>query len=573
MTTAEALVGNEARARLPGSARLLARQSLHEVVSLSRVPITLILSIGLPLLFFVILGALVGNEVVDPSTGVRLVQFLAPGMAAFGIVMATFSFLAVGLSEARTTGVVKRQSGTPVPRWVLVGGRMGAALVLGLTATALVLVTGVVFYDLQVPQRSLGALVLTIVLASVCFSALGLAIALALPTTQMTLAVTNGLVIPLAFISDMFMFGTQMPTWLSTIGWMFPLRHLAAALAEALDPYGSGAGLAPEHLAVIVAWGLAGALAATWLVRRDRESSAATAGGRAGSPRVHATDRAPRAAGTPSVVRLTWSQVQHTRTILWRDSSAVFFAVAFPVVLAVIIPTVNGGGDATLSGGQPLGTFYAATMAVYGAAVTGFVSMPEGLAQDRERGVLKRVRATPLPAVALLVGRVVGALAVALSTAVGIALIAVILFRPVYPPGLPAAVLTLVVAAVCFAVLGLAVMSLARSAQAGVGLALGTLLPLAFISDIFVIGADFPGPLDAVASFFPLRHAAQAMTTAVDPGVAGSGLSLDHLAVLLVWTLAGAAVVAVRFRWESSEPARRGSRSRRLGRKASSTRR
>ncbi|MGB7818307.1 MAG: ABC transporter permease, partial [Ornithinibacter sp.] len=259
MTTAEALVGNEARARLPGSARLLARQSLHEVVSLSRVPITLILSIGLPLLFFVILGALVGNEVVDPSTGVRLVQFLAPGMAAFGIVMATFSFLAVGLSEARTTGVVKRQSGTPVPRWVLVGGRMGAALVLGLTATALVLVTGVVFYDLQVPQRSLGALVLTIVLASVCFSALGLAIALALPTTQMTLAVTNGLVIPLAFISDMFMFGTQMPTWLSTIGWMFPLRHLAAALAEALDPYGSGAGLAPEHLAVIVAWGLAGA--------------------------------------------------------------------------------------------------------------------------------------------------------------------------------------------------------------------------------------------------------------------------------------------------------------------------
>ncbi len=556
------------RARPPGAAGLLTRQARHEVISLSRVPTTLILSVGLPLLFFVILGALVGNEVVDPSTGVRLVQFLAPGMAAFGVVMATFSFLAVGLAEARTTGVVKRQSGTPVPRWVLVGGRMGAALVLGLTATALVLLAGVAFYDLQVPLRSLGALVLTIVLASVCFSALGLAIALALPTMQLTLAVTNGLVIPLAFISDMFMFGTQMPAWLSTIGWLFPLRHLAAALGQALDPYGSGAGIAPEHLAVILAWGLAGAAVATGLLRREREHSPASASSRAASPRALRGDRSARTTGAPSLLGLTLSQVRHTAAILWRDSSAVFFAVAFPVVLAVIIPTMNGGGNTTMSSGQPLGTFYAATMAVYGAAVTAFVNMPEGVAQDRERGVLKRVRATPLPAVALLVGRVVGALAVALVTAAGITAIAVVLFRPGYPPGLPAAVLTLVVATVCFAVLGLAVVSLVRSAQAAVGATLGLLLPLAFISDVFVVGADFPGPIDALASFFPLRHAAQAMTAAVDPGVAGSGLSFDHLGVLLAWTLAGAAVVATRFRWESSEPVGQGTSRRRLGRRA-----
>ena len=149
-------VATAPRAGSPGRGAevgMLGRQTRHELVSLARTPITLILSIGLPLLFFVLLSALIGNQVVDETQGVRLVQFLAPGMASFGVVMATFSFLAVGLAEARATGVIKRQSGAPAPRWVLIGGRMGAALVLGLTSTALVLAAGVLFYDLIVPGR------------------------------------------------------------------------------------------------------------------------------------------------------------------------------------------------------------------------------------------------------------------------------------------------------------------------------------------------------------------------------------------------------------------------------------
>ena len=564
MSVARAHTGHlPGAAAQPGGAGLLGRQTRHEVIALSREPITLILSVGLPLVFFVILSALVGNSVVDPRTGVRFVQFLAPGMAAFGVVMATFSFLAVGLSQARSTGVVKRQSGTPVPRWVLIGGRMGAALVLGLSATALIIGSGVLFYDLQVPPRSLVSLVVTLVLASACFSALGLALALALPTTQMTLAVTNGIVIPLAFISDMFLVGGQLPPWLSTIGWMFPLRHLTALLADALNPYLTGPGFAMDHLAVIAVWGLAGTAAATLLLRRDRERSAAGTAGRSRPAAARsAADGQPRNTTTPSAQSLAWSQVRHTQATLWRDWSAVFFAVAFPVVLVAIIPAVNGGGDVVLSNGQPLGTFYAATMAVYGAAVTAYVNMPQGLVEDRERGVLKRIGATPLPAPALLAGRVVGALGVVLVTAAGIALLATLAYRPAYPTGLPAALLTLVIATVCFAVLGLAVTTLVRSSQAAVAVTLGTLLPLAFVSDIFVVGAQFPAPVEALSWVFPLRHAARAMTSTLAPDVAGTGLAFDHLAVLLAWTAVGLVVLAVRFRWENSEPVRNRARTR-----------
>jgi len=77
---------------------------------------------------------------------------------------------------------------------------------------------GVVLYDLRVPSRSVLAITVTLVLASACFSALGLALAMALPTMQLTVAVSNGIVIPLAFVSDMFMVTGQMPGWLATIG-------------------------------------------------------------------------------------------------------------------------------------------------------------------------------------------------------------------------------------------------------------------------------------------------------------------------------------------------------------------
>ena len=200
-------------------------------------------------------------------------------------------------------------------------------------------------------------------------------------------------------------------------------------------------------------------------------------------------------------------------------------------------------------------------MAIYGAAVTAYVNMPAALAEDRERGVLKRVRATPLPTWALLVGRVVGAARGRAAHPCVIAAVAGLLFRPPLPQAWPGAVVTFVVATVCFAVLGLAVMSLVGSAQAVIGVSLGTLLPLSFVSDIFVVGVTFPAVLEFVSWVFPLRHAARAMAESVSVNATGWGLSWGHLAVLVAWTAAGALVVARRFRWEAREDVRGGATS------------
>lgn len=537
---------------MTGSVGILGRQTVHELVALLRTPLTMILSVGFPLVFFILLAALMGNAVVDESTGVRMVQFLAPALASFGVLMATFSFLASGLSEARATGVLKRQTGTPLPRWALIGGRISAAVLLGFIAVTLVLGVGVVAYDLQVPGRSVAAVVVTLLLSSFTFAALGIALALLLPTPPMVVAVSNGVAIVLSFISGVFMVSGNTPRWMDTVAWAFPLKHMVTLFSDALNPYLTGSGLQWDHLAVIALWGLAGAAVALWALRSGRERAAVEE--RTARTRIHDADRAPRRTARPTVWTLLAGQVAHAQAILWRDVSSVFFAVVFPLLLVAIIPTVNGGGDLDIGGGLLLGSFFAATMAIYGSAVTSFVNMPQGLAEERERGVLKRTRGTPLPTGTMLAGRVVAALVVSLLTLAAITVLTVLMYSPPPPPNWPTGLLVFILSAVTFSVVGLAVASLVHSAQAVLGATLGTLLPLCFISDIFVVGADLPDVLDAIAWFFPLRHAARAMTDSV-ASVAGP-FPWAHLAVILGWAAVGALVIATRFRSEAVKDTR-----------------
>ncbi len=539
--------------------QMLWRQVRHELVVLTRTPIVMILAVAFPLAFFALIAAFIGNETIDARSGIRVAQYLAPAFASFGIVMSTFSFLGIGLAEARAAGVVKRQTGTPLPRWVMLGGRMGAALLLGLAATTLVIGAGVAFYDVQIIGRTLAAVIVTIVVASLSFSALGIAVAAMAPSPQVAQALTNGIVIPLAFLSGIFTFGSQdVPPWVDTLGWIFPLKHLVNALGDAFNPYLEGNGFAFDHLAVITAWGVAGALAAAWLLRTSREQST---GDPTSTGRGSRGDTAPRRAGRPGVLALTADQVRHTARSLLRDFSAVFFSALFPVVLVILVPAMNDASNVVLDSGITLVAFYTATMAIYGAAVTGYVSLAEGVAESRSHGVLKRAHGTPLPLWTMLGGRLVGGITLSLLTLVACYTAAGLVFDSPIPDRWWAVILVLVVASVCFTSLGLAVVALARTGQGVIGITLGSLLPLSFISDVFVVGADYPPLMDRIGWFFPLRHATRAMTDAAAPlDLSFSGLDLDHLAVVVAWTVAALVVVAWRFDWEGLPHTARGAK-------------
>jgi len=113
-------------------------------------------------------------------------------------------------------------------------------------------------------------MLLAVVAGAICFSALGLAVLRLMGSARSVVPVTLGTLLPLCFASGVFVVGdVAMPGWLSTVGAVFPVRHLMEALLTATRPGATGPGLAWIHLGVMAAWTVA-ALAATSVGRRTR---------------------------------------------------------------------------------------------------------------------------------------------------------------------------------------------------------------------------------------------------------------------------------------------------------------
>jgi len=520
---------------------LVAAMTGHALRSFIRTPMSAFFTLIFPLTFLVVVSAIVGNEMTE--AGVPVAQFLVAPFAVFGVAEAAFVVLATDTAVLRESGVLMRLRGTPVPAWTVLAGRIGAALVVAGSAVVLLTGVGAGMYGVEIIWRKVPALLLTLVLGIACFAALGLALVSVTRTSLAAQTLSQGLLIPLAFISDVFIIGADLPVWLARIGSALPLKHFARAAAEAFDPHG-GYGFSPGGLAVIAAWGVLGAVVAGWRFGWAPRGAASRAVARPAPPaRTPARDRAlvPLTARRAPGAMLR-GQIRYALTTQWRDPLSVFFAVVFPVLLLALFPAVFPDGRIH---GLTQAQFLLPGLAAYAIAVAGYVNMPEAVVQARGRGVLKRLRGTPLPLPSYLAGRVCSVLVVSALSTLLLVTVAVLFLRVrIDPVRLPALVFGVLLGVLCFTALGLAVVALLRSATSLIAVTLGTLLPLSFISDVFVVGdAPSPGWLSAIADVFPLKHLAQALLAATGPAGHGAGLAYGHLAIVAAWAVAGLVVV------------------------------
>ncbi len=549
-----------------------------------RTPVAAFFTLVFPLSFLVILCALYGNEVIDEDTGLRLAQFTTPVFAVFGVCMACYVSLALALSYARGSGVLKRLRGTPLPPALHIAGRIGSAMWVSMIATAVMVGVGVVFYGVQIIWANMPALVLTFAVGMACFSALGLAVAAIAPTPNAAQGFSNASLILLSFISGIFGFA-ELPEWMDRIANFFPLKHFVDPAAAGFNPYVDATTPSWGDLAVMAAWGVVGGLLAwRWFGwepgstrvrsgRRGRGPGAPDAADGADLPDGADSvdwadlDRAPipvgsvdaarvrtdtvlgaGPAGRARVAALTRSQTRYAMQQVLRDPMSMFFAIIFPVLLVTAFSLIYG--SEVQWGGLPLPQYLAAAFAVYGVGTMAFVNLPGSIADQRALGVLKRMRGTPLPPLLYLVGRVLAALVLGLATLVLVFVVAVAFLTVSLPPSTWAAtLLTFVLAILCFAACGLALVSLVDSPQAVIALALSILLPLSFFSDIFISIEEMPTTLSAIGWTFPLRHAVAAAVTATSGG-ALDGTFWGHLAVLVIWTGIGLLVAWRFFHWE-----------------------
>ena len=243
------------------SVALALRQVRYENRAFWRNPLSAFFVFVFPLMFLVIFNLLFGNRELElPGGTTNTSTFYVPAIVAMSVIYTCFNNVSIGVCFARDQGLLKRIRGTPLPGWTFLFGRIVHSVLLAVLLVAIVTAAGALVYDVEVPTNTLPAFFLTLAVGAATFCALGLAITAAIPNAEASPAVVNVLILPLLFISDIFIPLEDAPAWLTTVADIFPVGHFASAMHTVFNPFETGAGFEWVDLLVMGAW-LVGGLA------------------------------------------------------------------------------------------------------------------------------------------------------------------------------------------------------------------------------------------------------------------------------------------------------------------------
>jgi ABC-2 type transport system permease protein len=231
-----------------------------------------------------------------------------------------------------------------------------------------------------------------------------------------------------------------------------------------------------------------------------------------------------------------------------REPVAVFFAVAFPPILLLVLGSAMPGFTAPaaeLGGQRPIDIYLPVTLALAIGTVT-MVTLLATLSAYREKGVLRRLSATPVSPASLLAAQLivsVGALVLGCGLAYATAAAA---FGVKAPSNVVGVVIAFLLGATAMGSIALLIAALTPTARAASGLGTLVYFPMMFAAGVWTPGPLMPAVVRRVADFTPLGAASQALQDAW----AGGWPRPLHLVVLAGFTVACGACAIRWFRWE-----------------------
>ncbi len=219
----------------------------------------------LPVIFFLVFGSIYGNSRITREH-LRAAPFLQAGMIGYGVASTAFAGLAISMVVRRESGVLKRVRGTPLPPAIyLLAILLSTFVVFLIEATTIVIIgrLSLLGAAARPPAVSLfGALVI----GSLSFAALGLGLTGFVRSAEGSSAVINFVYLPMALISGTFFTPKAYQRFLRAIADVLPLTYFTKLLRNVM--------VRDHHLwselgslAVVVAWGVVGAIAAVYRFR------------------------------------------------------------------------------------------------------------------------------------------------------------------------------------------------------------------------------------------------------------------------------------------------------------------
>lgn len=248
-------------------------------------------------------------------------------------------------------------------------------------------------------------------------------------------------------------------------------------------------------------------------------------------------------------MRLFSHELRMQQLLFWRNRESAIFVFVFPPMLFLLLGAVyNGSID-----GFPAVDALLVGLVGYGCANTAFAGLAITLVIRRESGVLKRMRATPLPAATYLGAVLVSTLIVFLLQMAVTLVLGLVLYDAHAPRNWPGFLLALVFGVAAFAGLGLGGASLIRSSEGASAVVNLIVLPMAFLSGSFGPTRDYPDVLQALADVLPLTYLID-----IFKNVYLRDLSFFHdLTAILVVAVWGVIGLAIAWRWWAWMPRER----------------
>lgn len=247
---------------------------------------------------------------------------------------------------------------------------------------------------------------------------------------------------------------------------------------------------------------------------------------------------------------MTLHQMRYVNKAFWRNPASAFFTFAFPLMFLVIFTSLLGNGTVSIGGREvDQSTYYVAAMTAFAVITACYNNIAIGLTFQRDAGVLKRTNGTPLPASSFLGARVLHALLISLLLVAITVAFGRLFYSADVPTGATLArfLVMVVVGAASFCALGFAITTVIPNADAAAPIVNATILPLLFLSGIFIpLGDDAPAWITWIARIFPVKHFADGMQASF----LGTTFHWSDVLVVGVWGLAGLILAVRYFDWE-----------------------
>ena len=187
--------------------RLFAHQFRSDLVRFWRNPQSRYFTVLLPIVFLVIFEEIFKGTTIVDGQRITITTFYVPGIMTLGIISASFVNLTQAVVAQRESGELKRLRGTPLPTGFVICSRAAVGVVVAIVMSALLLLIGRVAYNVPIPYSTMPGLVIAVIVGAAsfaCIACMAFAVSTRISTAEAAAPATNLAVLPLYFISGVF---------------------------------------------------------------------------------------------------------------------------------------------------------------------------------------------------------------------------------------------------------------------------------------------------------------------------------------------------------------------------------